>query len=266
MHAAPRTQPIRQVVFHVNVGPEVEGGARGLAGYLMSNGPDGGGYHAIADDRELVVLVTDATEVWGNGGINPTSLDVCIIGSADQTPAQWGDPYSSAAIHFAAGWAAWKCEAYGLPIRRLAPAELPQGHAGVCGHCDVSAAGYRNSAGHYDPGPWFPWDACLATMRATLAPPAPSPLAAFLGQLAAARVKRGDHGPKVANVQRALRRHGLRVAVSGRYDHATAVAVLMFKIAHGLRSRDADHVGIPMLAELVKPPKPPKPDPRKVKP
>lgn len=255
MHAAPRTQPIRQVVFHVNVGPEVEGGARGLAGYLASNGPDGGGYHAIADDHELVVLAFDDVEVWGNGGINPTSLDVCIIGGADQSPAQWADPYSTAAIHNAAVWAAGKCAAYRLPIRRLAPAELPQGHAGVCGHCDVSAAGYRNSAGHYDPGPWFPWTACLDTMTAVLAPPPPNTLATFLTSLKAAQVSYGDHGPKVVKVQRALVRHGLHVLITGRYDPATAHAVAVFKADNGLKSRDPNHVGTAMLLALAKKPK-----------
>ncbi len=43
MYRAPRgTSPILYAVMHVNVGPEVEGGARGLANYLNNNGPTGG--------------------------------------------------------------------------------------------------------------------------------------------------------------------------------------------------------------------------------
>src|SRR5690348_10603852 len=110
MQTSPRNEPIDMVVVHVNVGPEVEGGAESLAGYIAH---EDGGYHAICDDKQTVITAADNVSVWGAGGVNNRALHVCIIGYADQTAAQWHDPYSMAAIQRAAVWTSGKCQAYG---------------------------------------------------------------------------------------------------------------------------------------------------------
>lgn len=172
MHQSQRTQAIRQLVVHVNVGPEIANGAASLLGYLQ--GIDAG-YHAIFDDAHSVLAAPDNVVVWGNGGINSTSLDGCIIGTADQTVEQWLDPYSRGAITQAAVWFAGKCKLYGIPVVRLTPDEVRAGGHGICGHIDVTNAGFSGAAGHYDPGPNFPWDLFLGQVAAIVTPAAAKP-------------------------------------------------------------------------------------------
>ena len=255
MHTQPRNGPIEKVVVHVNVGPEVEGGAAALAQYLTTIN---GGYHAICDDRTTVTTAADDLEVWGNGGINSTSLDVCIIGYADD-PAQWSTAYARAAMHNAAQWVAVKCKFYGLATSRLTPAMVrTRGVKGVCGHVDVTNAGFPGAAGHYDPGPFFPWAQFLATVNTILnPPPTPNPLARLYAALVAGQVKYGDRGPKVVAVQRLLVKHHLPLTVNGVYDRAMAAGVLRFKTAHNLPNRNPNRVGVQCQIALLRAPEKP---------
>lgn len=171
MHTQPRRGQIEKLVLHDNEGPKGPGAAQSLRNYL--NQIDGG-YHAICDDTTTVLVVGDDVEVWGNGGINSTSLDCCLIGYARDP---WTDPYSVAEIARAAQWFAQKCAQYGIPARRLTPQEVATpGVRGLCRHWDVTLAGFPGSAGHSDPGPNFDFDAFVAQVAALLDPhPTPDP-------------------------------------------------------------------------------------------
>lgn len=171
MHTEPRgTTAITNVVVHVNVGPETQTGAMQLRLYLNSIDA---GYHQIVDNATTVVAATDNQVVWGASGANRDGLHLCLIGYADQTDDQWHDAYSTAERQRAAIVVANWCSKYQIPVKRLSPAQLQAGARGIVGHVDVTAAYGGNNAGHYDPGPNFPWTEFLHQVSLRMTPPKP---------------------------------------------------------------------------------------------
>jgi hypothetical protein len=178
MHTEPRAGGIFKIVLHTNEGPEGENSAQGLATYLLNNGPDGGGYQVTFDDHHTITVQPDNVVCWANGGVNHESIDGCIVGYAAQTPAEWDDAFDRGAIEQAAQWFAAKCTQYGIPARRLTPQEVATpGARGICGHGDVTLAGFPGSQGHTDPGPNFPWPKFLARINVILDGATPVPIA-----------------------------------------------------------------------------------------
>ena len=169
MHTEPRGQnSIDVIVVHINVGPEVEGGAAGLAAYLRTIDA---GYHETVDDKTYVVCAADDLIVWGAGGMNSHGWHICLIGTADQTAQQWDDAYSRGELDVAAGRVAEACRRLQIPAAKIGPADIQPGniHRGICGHHDVSQV-YAKSGGHYDPGPNFPWAKFIAAVNQHLHP------------------------------------------------------------------------------------------------
>ena len=148
----PRTQKVRLVVMHVNVGPDAHAGAVSVAKYCQTQT---GGYHEIVDDVQYVTTARDNEVVNGASGANEDGFHICMIGDATQTDAQWHDAFSVCTWTRAAARAHAACARLGVPMRLLSSAEVAAGHAGICGHVNVSEA-YRKS-NHTDPGPHFPW-------------------------------------------------------------------------------------------------------------
>ncbi len=173
MHVEARTEPIEKIVVHVNVGPEVQGGAQGLARYLQTIDA---GYHKIADDKQLVTVAGDDQVVWGASGMNQRGLHICLIGSADQSGTDWLDSYSRGEMDVAAHAVADWCKQHSIPVTRLSPAQVATpGKLGICGHVDVTAAFGGANAGHYDPGPNFPWTPFLQKVLSLVHPAPPPP-------------------------------------------------------------------------------------------
>ena len=52
------------------------------------------------------------------------------------------------------------CRQYGIPMRKVGPAELRAGARGICGHGDVTVAWGQGD--HMDPGSAFPWSTFLS--------------------------------------------------------------------------------------------------------
>ena len=88
-------------------------------------------------------------------GANKLGIHIEIPGIATQTPADWSDVYSTAAIENAADVAAQYCLKYDIPVKQLSNDELRAGEKGIVGHVQVSAV--FPGTGHFDPGPNFPW-------------------------------------------------------------------------------------------------------------
>ena len=166
-----RTRPIRQVVIHVNVGPEIPNkSAEALAVYLNSIT---GGYHHVHDNDSTCTLVADHVCVAGakGGDCNEVAIHHCIIGRADQTVEQWADTFSSAAMQRCATYVAQDCREHGIYPERITGGQVRDPSVtGVCGHGDVSKA-WHVRGGHTDPGPNFPWTAFVAQVRGYLLPP-----------------------------------------------------------------------------------------------
>ncbi len=165
-HRRARTHEIRWLVVHVNVGPEQQKQARAVANYNAR--PDiVGGYHEIIDDAEMVTTAHDDEEVNGAGmNGNRYGLHYCLIGYADQLPAQWQDAYSQAELATLTKRLRAKCVEHGIPPVLLSPTDLRNGRKGICGHVTLRDA-FPADTTHYDPGPGFPWAQLIAAVRAT---------------------------------------------------------------------------------------------------
>lgn len=155
----PRPAKCVLVVVHTNEGPEGPSSAENLAQYLhgltASTAP---GYHRTVDENSAVVTAHDDESVNGAGGVNGRAFHVCITGYAAQTPADWHDASSSAALRIAAAEVRAACERFGIPTAHITD---PRTGTGICGHADVSRY-YPASLGHTDPGDGFPWDEFMA--------------------------------------------------------------------------------------------------------
>lgn len=208
MHTEPRNgASIDRVYLHTNEGPEVEGGARGLAGYLSHID---GGYHVVVDDKETIVVAPDNLIVWAEGGDNTHSLSVCMIGYASQSLAEWSDPYSKQEFERAAQQVAAWCKMYSIPavhVRPGAPGQAPTDR-GIAEHADDHAP---SSAGHTDPGVGFPLTAFIQRVHDIMNPVDWNAIKAALDWLARITKKplrAGDHGPDVLFFKHLLVKHG----------------------------------------------------------
>lgn len=99
---------------------------------------------------------------------NPISENAELCAFARWTRAQWlseetvdGVANPKRMLNNAAAWIRERCLANDIPIRKLTPAQVDQGLAGVIGHADWT---YSNvgQGDHTDPGPNFPWDYVMA--------------------------------------------------------------------------------------------------------
>lgn len=140
-----RPAPPTLVVIHCTQGSTAEGAARWFA-----NPRSGGSAHVVVDDQEVWRCVDDMVIAWHAKGANTTGLGLEIAGFAQWTRGEWMEHQprlvESARIH--AGW----CRVYGIPL------------------VESTSRGYHTHAGlpgndHWDPGPGFPMDFYLDSVR-----------------------------------------------------------------------------------------------------
>lgn len=70
-------------------------------------------------------------------------------------------PY--AMLQHTANWTRSVANKYGIPLKKLSAAEVRAGHAGICGHVEVSVA--WGESDHTDPGAGFPWDVFIEMVK-----------------------------------------------------------------------------------------------------
>lgn len=162
-HSARGSTPVRLVVVHTAEGARTK---ESLGKYFQGNvdasshvGIDAGGIESYVD-------YSRASWTLLNG--NPISDNAELCAFARWTPKQWmstspvdGCANPKAILDNTAAWIRSRCLERGIPIRKLTPAQVDQGMAGVIGHADwtYSAVGQGD---HTDPGPNFPWDYVIA--------------------------------------------------------------------------------------------------------
>ncbi len=126
--------------------------------------------HVGADDTLGTVgeYVHAGDKAWTVASYNPVSVNCELCGFAAWTTDTWRHEHENM-LRNCAAWIAEESRRYGIPIRKLTPAEAQGSGRGVCAHADLGAAG----GGHTDPGAGFPWDHVLEMARA--GPPASKP-------------------------------------------------------------------------------------------
>lgn len=145
---------IRRIVIHATVSPCVPGGARAVANFF-ARGTSRASAHYVRDPRETIQCVFDHTVAWHDGtNVNSIGYELCDPMSGPAS--RWFDSNHSQMLAGAAADIRAMCAAWGIPVRRLSPAQIRQGQKGICGHADMRDA-FPGSTTHYDPGVEFPW-------------------------------------------------------------------------------------------------------------
>lgn len=129
--------------------------------------------HAGADGYGLSdgwVDINRAAWTLLNG--NPRSVNLEMCGFARWSRDQWlstdtvdGVVNPRAMVRNAALWARRMCDTFGVPRRKLTPAQVGRGESGVLMHWDYSLG--TGDGDHWDIGNGFPWDVFFADLNGT---------------------------------------------------------------------------------------------------
>jgi N-acetyl-anhydromuramyl-L-alanine amidase AmpD len=158
---------IRVLVIHTMESPEKPGTARGVAEWFAGKrgaAPKASAHYCV-DELEVVQCVRHSDVAWHAPGANRTGIGIELAGRAAQSADDWQDAASTATLELAAELCCALATAYGIPVRRLTPAQISAGERGICGHVDVTLSCPDKGHGHYDPGPNFPWDGFLSRVE-----------------------------------------------------------------------------------------------------
>lgn len=121
--------------------------AQAEANYARTR-PDQTSAHFYVDDGQVIqALPTDHVAYGCFSTGNGRSIQFELSGLSGHI--------SDATMRRAAPVVARVCRDWGIPVRKVGPAELVAGARGVCGHADVTAAWHQGD--HIDPGPGFDW-------------------------------------------------------------------------------------------------------------
>ena len=128
--------------------------------------------HRGIDDNGIEQYVPYSEAAWTTRAANPISENAELCGFAAWTRGQWLNEHHPM-LERTAAWIRERCLARGIPIRKLTPAQVGAGMAGVCGHVDWTL-GMRDGS-HTDPGPGFPWDVVIGLAAGSPVNPSPTP-------------------------------------------------------------------------------------------
>jgi N-acetyl-anhydromuramyl-L-alanine amidase AmpD len=200
--------------------------------------------HYCIDDKEVVQSVKDKDVAWHAPGANSDGIGIEHAGSASQSKAQWGDPYSTAQMKLSADLVAGLVRKYNIPVKWLSVDDLKNNQRGITSHNNVSLA-FRQST-HTDPGANFPVDRYLKLVKESTGSGAGgggtggggggtgggggAPSEAGVPPT----IRLGDRDYPVKKAQRFLRACGHDIAADGDFGPATEKAVKAFQKEVGL--------------------------------
>jgi N-acetyl-anhydromuramyl-L-alanine amidase AmpD len=158
---ANRTQ-VQLVVIHATEGSEHAQSAEDGASYDQER-TDGTSTHYFHDSDSTVqcVRTEDQAHAARTQG-NKRGIQHELCADAADT---WNDSYHQAVLRRAAKQAARDAKKWGIPIKKLSPAQVSAGNKGFCGHADITYAFPEDNGTHTDPGSNFPWSQFLAMVE-----------------------------------------------------------------------------------------------------
>ena len=146
---------VRAIVIHTaEIGESLEG-AEALQ-KVCATSERVASWHFAIDENSITQSVKEEDTAFHAPGLSHASIGIEHAGRARQTADEWADEFSSRMLERSAELVAQLCHRHHVTCVRIGVEEIRNGHAGICGHVDVSKAFGKSD--HYDPGPAFPWD------------------------------------------------------------------------------------------------------------
>lgn len=152
----------RVIVVHTAESGETPGAAEGVTNYLEHRGLPVTRVFDADSETQMLDIRADCSGARGLPKADGVHYE--HAGRAEQSAADWSDPYSTQMLDRSARRAAEDATELKIPVVRLTPQQVKAGASGFCGHIDVTNA-YQIRGGHWDPGPGFPWDRYLDLVR-----------------------------------------------------------------------------------------------------
>lgn len=153
------TRAVRLVAVHTAEGART---AASLGSYFAQTSTQASSHVGI-DAGATLQYVDYSRSAWTIRSGNPISDNAELCAFAAFSRAQWlnsapvnGCANPLAILDRTAAWIRSRCLARGIPIRKLTPAQVAAGQAGVIGHVDWTLGMHDGT--HTDPGGGFPWD------------------------------------------------------------------------------------------------------------
>jgi hypothetical protein len=147
------------VVIHTMEASEYSQRAESTAAYFANPGDGRDVSSHYCADNDSVVQCVDLDDVaWtvGNRPGNYRGINWELSGFANQSRAEWLDPFGMAMLALAAPLMKSDCARFGIPVRRCNVDDLKALRPGFTTHNDLRVA--YNVTTHTDPGPNFPFD------------------------------------------------------------------------------------------------------------
>lgn len=161
------SREITLLVIHDMEAPEKGTTAEACAAFFHNqpHSDNGTSAHYCIDNDSVVQSVRDHDEAWAAPGANYDGLHFEHAGYASQSVRDWADAFSTEMLKRSAHLVARKAKRYHVPLVHLTPVQIKAGHAGVCGHLDITQSGIAPGT-HTDPGPNFPWERYMRYVHA----------------------------------------------------------------------------------------------------
>lgn len=158
-----RTQQVRLLVIHTAECGKTSKAAENIMAYNQRRDTKVSCHEAV-DNNSAVAGVRPWDVAWTQGVVNDVAYSYELAGRAKQTKAEWEDEYNTKMLAILARRVALAAVCYDIPVRKLSPAAVKRGDAGICGHWDITKA-YEVKGGHWDPGANFPWKRFIAQVK-----------------------------------------------------------------------------------------------------
>lgn len=156
---------VRLIVIHDMEYAERPDAAEIIAHDFATRGPDSkASAHICVDNNSIIQCVKDNDIAYAAPGANSDGIQVELTGFGSQTRTEWLDFYGIALLAIGSDAVAQYCLKFGIPPIKLTVAQVADKQTkGICGHVDVNSAFHLSS--HLDPGPNFPWDYFINSVR-----------------------------------------------------------------------------------------------------
>lgn len=175
---AGRSKSVRAVVIHDMESSESTNTAEAAASMCAHWDADVSWHYAV-DVDSVVQSVHESDTAWHAERANSDTIGIEHAGRAAQGRTDWLDNYSLTMLkEVSAPLVADICKRYGIPPVKIDHHGYAAGQKGIMGHIDVTnwekENGYPN-AGHWDPGPNFPWDLYIQWVKEAMGSSTPVP-------------------------------------------------------------------------------------------